>query len=1234
MSPLRIYTVARRSFLDTALKASWWLLVGLVLLLAVMLVMMSPLLIPSQRGVVRNSAAALSLGHLMAGSLLVMPMATILFGLRVTRDHASSVHRLLFATGLRPWEHLAGHAVAASALLLLVLGPLFVLSVLCVEFGPPRMGLSDGAFSLVNYLGAAALMLWLPAFASGAIALAVGARSGRAGAVMFCWVPLLAISFFADWNPEWLPRWIDAALVVLDPTGSRWFQSTLMQVNRGSTYYNTASFGTLMLEGGGMLLLNRLLLVAAGVAALMAAARAHARIARPTHRVSQEGVRAALASPAPGSAQVRSEPLPRVECHRAGLLASTAAVATSEIREIVVRPGIWAWIVLISTAAVLWATEIQDGIIGEVPAVTASTFATNCHSLYAFMALTLTLPALVGIMRRSEESRIDAILNQTRVPTAALVLGRFLAAFTPSVLLLGSAFPTMVAAALLQSGGHVTAEMLWPAPIFGCWLVFILPGVAFWIACIMLMGTVVRSHAAVLGTGALLLGWITLAPVFRAEPISWWKDWALLSGQVWSDLAPLEFQRTAVVLNRLGTIGIAATALALSVRCWPRQTPDAAAMPPLQTRVLRAVLAPSVLLPTFASGICMLGLWIHGAYALDSGQMNERMSEYHSHNLQTWLRAPQPTVEAIDLEVELDPRSGSFEARTRMQLVNEHDHPLQRFAITLSPYWEIESLRIERSPRPLAFWSSGTSALLQVAYPTEYAGDVALEPGESCLVVAEYRSDSYALGYQAPADPQTFMLPGGGLLTSLSLDLVPLVGFLEWLGGPEDLKPFRPEAGAPAQRTRAFFGSGRPLHLDAKVRIPAEYRANLPGVLLGETVEGGWRTMQWRTDKPITELFHIVIGRWVESKGERTSIWHSPRHTRNVPSMLEALDGAREHYSKWFGEYPWKELRLSEFPGLVDYAQSGETNIVFSESMGFRALATADLDAAFSVTAHEAAHQWWGGMLVPGEGPGGNILSEGLAEYSAMRLIGTLRGERMRQAHMRHAERRLAELSDRESPWTLANFDDGASEAYTLLYHKGPWVFWMLADMLGEEASDAAHRQFIAENRETRDHPLLPDYIATMRAHATDKDRFDQFVREWIDSPQIGDYRIDALDSRPIAPDQGPAGGEPRWRSTVRVHNIGAVTMPIEVAVTNGRDRWSSDPAEPYRDERASAVIGPDIVFEFTIETPFEPVEAVVDPDVRVLQMNRQGAAATVRGVRDDTYADRAPGKMRRASAP
>ena len=82
--------------------------------------------------------------------------------------------------------------------------------------------------------------------------------------------------------------------------------------------------------------------------------------------------------------------------------------------------------------------------------------------------------------------------------------------------------------------------------------------------------------------------------------------------------------------------------------------------------------------------------------------------------------------------------------------------------------------------------------------------------------------------------------------------------------------------------------------------------------------------------------------------------------------------------------FPWEELRVTEFPYYAGYAQGFPTNISFSEEIGFLTESVDHANAAFFVTAHESAHQWWGNILMPGDGPGGNLLSEGTANFSTI----------------------------------------------------------------------------------------------------------------------------------------------------------------------------------------------------------------------------------------------------------
>ena len=112
-------------------------------------------------------------------------------------------------------------------------------------------------------------------------------------------------------------------------------------------------------------------------------------------------------------------------------------------------------------------------------------------------------------------------------------------------------------------------------------------------------------------------------------------------------------------------------------------------------------------------------------------------------------------------------------------------------------------------------------------------------------------------------------------------------------------------------------------------------------------------------------------GRWTENRGDGIAIYHHPR---------AHLEHRRDHGARSTRRaagttgvvpaFPWAELKLSEFPALAtSYAQGFPTNITFSEGIGFLTQAASRRRTSpFMVTAHEAAHQWWGNMLNPGKG--------------------------------------------------------------------------------------------------------------------------------------------------------------------------------------------------------------------------------------------------------------------------
>jgi hypothetical protein len=500
-----------------------------------------------------------------------------------------------------------------------------------------------------------------------------------------------------------------------------------------------------------------------------------------------------------------------------------------------------------------------------------------------------------------------------------------------------------------------------------------------------------------------------------------------------------------------------------------------------------------------------------------------------------------------------------------------------------------------------------------------------LAPGDTVRVGFSHEGRYPSGGTKNGGGMSTFILPAGVVLTSFDTGFVPVPFFEEERGIDDDNRT------EPKDWDDDFFEGPTPPALGSGVRFPvrtritgpAEYAYHGIGVKKEETVTDGRRTVIWESDFPVN-FFNVVAGKWAVREGDGVEVHYHPDHEHNLDEITDALAAARRWYSEWFFPYPWRDLRLNEFPGIAFYAQGFPTNITFSENIGFLTRVTEDVNAPFLITAHEAAHQWWGNLLMPGEGPGGNILSEGMAHFSTALLFGEVKGERDRMEFCERIEESYGEdrVVDSEKP-LVRTIGDKPSDR-TVMYDKGGWVFWMLHRLLGEEASFAGIREFIRTYAGGGnfpggpDYPVLQDYVRVMRRYAPDPDAFDEFVDQWFFDVVVPEYRV-----RDAAREEADAG---RWIVRATVENRGSGRVPVEVAAVRGERFAEPDggggrvvelegaevvaEAPSWRDARVSLVLGEGESREVTISCDFEPEEIVVDPDVVVLMLERDRARA------------------------
>jgi ABC-2 type transport system permease protein len=1132
-------------------------------------------------------------------ALLYAFFACIAAGTAVISDDEQKVSEILHATPLRPGEYAWGKFLAVTTGFVVALGLHLAFAAFFNHVVPNAKAAElRGPFAAVNYLRPA-LVFGLPTllFFLG-VAFFLGERFRRPLTVfLFPIGVLLLCGFFLwTWAPTWLDPRINRALMLVDPTGFRWLNETWLKLDRGARFYNTARIG---LDAG--FLLSRAGFAALGLLAVGLAQRDLARrlrsADRPRRKPGKTGLiarwkarrrqRAAARVPA---AILGDAPLATLamRSRAVGFLRGTWTTAGTEVRNLLSSPAIYLFAVLILIQT-LGSNLVTLGAFQTKMLLTPGQLAVGTMGVLSFLLCFLLMFYTVESIERDRTTGFSALAYTAPTPTGALLFGKALANSLVGLLVVAATFVGCAIALLVQ--GKVGLDL---RPFLLVWGLLLVPTLLLWTSFVLAVRAVTGQRFATYG---VCLGILALT-VYRlvTGKMTWLGNWPLWGALRWSDLSIFETDRRALVLSRLFAVALAALLTAVAVVVFQRRQADASGTlhrlspGPLARRAAR--LAPLAAVPLVLGTM----LWLTVRNGFEGEAAKKKAHDYWKQNLATWLGAPQPSMAGVDLDLRFAPARRWFHNHGSYDLINDRDKPLSRFALTGGPHWKNAKWTLDGKA-----WKPEDRSGLWVFTPP-----VPLPPGGHARVGFDF-SGVFPQGVTSNGgNTPEFILPSGVVLTSFSASFTPVVGFQEGIGTEKDKNDYEPKDYPPdfwKGRTDSAFGTNHSFPTRIRVTGPAEYTWNSVGVRESESVAGGQRTVVWRSDRPV-RFFNVVAGRWKVKRGPGTALYYSPLHPWNIDAMSAALGAARRWYSAWFHAYPWRELKLSEFPGLAGYAQGFPTDITFSERIGFLTESDVKTDAVFLVTAHETAHQWWGNLLTPGEGPGGNILSEGMAHFSTLMLVEQVKGERARMETAKRLEEQYGDSRRVDAERPLVRTDGSHQGDQTVTYDKGGWVFWMLLRHMGRERALAGLRQFITDWSDQTDHPVLQDFVASMRPFAPDPAAYDAFVRQWFFQVVVPEYKL--TDARKTRAGAG-------WEVAVKVKNAGTGRMPVEIAATRG-ERFADDgkPLPAWRDARVRIVLGAGEERAVRIPCPFEPERVVVDPDVQVLQLRRKAAVAAL----------------------
>ena len=469
----------------------------------------------------------------------------------------------------------------------------------------------------------------------------------------------------------------------------------------------------------------------------------------------------------------------------------------------------------------------------------------------------------------------------------------------------------------------------------------------------------------------------------------------------------------------------------------------------------------------------VLNVYINAKQGRKIQAQYERENKKYMHQLQLKLIA-------ADTKVDIFPERRSFAGSGRFVLQNKYSTPISQVHISDAHSGAFGAINTEPSIQEISF--NRPFHVVSVGSNRQYAiyeFNTPVAPGETVEMTfkVSHTSRGFKDGHESPefAYSGTFFdqawFPNIGYDTGVELQ-DPRRRREEHLGELELL----PHRGDPwgSLISQDYIKYRTTVSTSDSDNEGQPQIAISPGYLQKDWHENGRHyTTYDMGDVPMAAWFSFNSGRYEVTRDVyqgidgpiNLEIYHVPAHMYDLDDMMQSSKASLAYYEKNYGPYQFKQYRIIEYPRYRQFAESLANTVPFSESIGFidRVEKPDDIDFAYFVTAHEFAHQWWGHQLIGGNVEGSNMMSESLAEYSALRVMEKKYGTDRMHKFLTHEldgylRGRAGELRH-ENPLVLVQ-----NEIY-VWYQKGAMVLYALSDYIGEDKLNAALHDFLMQHQ-------------------------------------------------------------------------------------------------------------------------------------------------------------------------
>jgi len=530
---------------------------------------------------------------------------------------------------------------------------------------------------------------------------------------------------------------------------------------------------------------------------------------------------------------------------------------------------------------------------------------------------------------------------------------------------------------------------------------------------------------------------------------------------------------------------------------------------------------PSLYIPLGVAIIAFVGIGYTIYYQNNILDKYVTSKDYETHAVdyekkyKRYADIAQPRIIDTKVDLNLFPQDRNYDAKVIYTLKNKSDQPIDTLFVNYDD--NLKSISWNKTAKEVL-----NDTILDVRI---YALASSLMPGDSLTMTSLLANKA-----------NTFFKDNSPILangTFINNSLFPSIGYQEDQELVDnivrkkynlaDRDRMAEPTDAKARKNTYISNQADWIQFEATVSTDADQIAIAPGHLIKEWEENGRRYFQYKMDQKMLNFYSFVSGRY-EVKREKVNgvnleIYYHKGHSFNLDRMMKSMKNSLAYYGKEFSPYQFDQMRIIEFPKTHgSFAQSFANTVPFSETIGFIAKVDDDdpnkVDYAYSVVAHELAHQWWAHQVIGAKAKGATMLSESLAEYSALKVLEHTYGKGQMRKYLKESlDGYLAGRTRERIKENPLMYNEGQQHIH---YQKGSLVMYAMSDYLGEENFNRFLKDYIAKvGFQEAPYTTSVEFVDLLKEHVPDSLQY--LIKDMFETITLYDNKVVSVSSKKLA---------------------------------------------------------------------------------------------------------------------